>query len=95
MCHLRGDCRPGDLGEPGVNEDRPGAKYEKQEKVRGLIWARLFIPKNKIWSSVRFVMEKGNYLRIRGTLTFGKNVEDLDFLRKNLKSSKRWRIENK
>jgi hypothetical protein len=51
MCYLRGDCRPGDFGESAVDKDGPGAKHEKQEKVRGLIWARLLIPKNTIWSA--------------------------------------------
>ena len=36
MCYLRGDRRPGDFGEPGIDKDGPGAKHEKQEKVRGL-----------------------------------------------------------
>ena len=34
MCYLRGDCRPGDFGEPGIDKNGPGSKHEKQEKVR-------------------------------------------------------------
>jgi hypothetical protein len=60
MCYLRGDCRPGDFGEPGIDKNGPGAKHEKQEKVRELMWARLLIPKNTIGSSTRFVTKKGN-----------------------------------
>jgi D-mannonate dehydratase len=95
MCFLRGDCRPGDFGESAVDKDGPGAKHEKQEKVRGLIWARLLIPKNTIWSSARFVMEKENYPRNLMSLMFAEDVEVLDSLKKNLKSWKRWKIENK
>jgi hypothetical protein len=53
MLDLRGTCRPGDFEQSGVDKDGTGAKHEKQEEVRGLIWARLLIPKNTIrysWS---------------------------------------------
>jgi len=89
ICYLRGDCRPGDFGESAVDKDGPGAKYEKQEKVRGLIWARLLIPKNTIWSSARFVMEKENCPRTLMVLMFAKNAEVLDSLRKKWESLKR------
>jgi hypothetical protein len=82
MCYLRGDCRPSDFAEPGIDENGSGAKHEKQEKVRGLIWARLLIPRNTIWFSARFVMEKGNYQRTLMSLMFAKNAEVLDSLRK-------------
>ena len=78
MCYLRGDCRPGDFGKSGIDKDGPGAKHEKQEKVREVIWVRPLIPKNTIWSSARFVMEKGNYPRTLMSLMFAKNVEALD-----------------
>ena len=42
MCYLRGDCGPGDFGEPGIDKNGPGAKHEKQEKVRGLIGGQDF-----------------------------------------------------
>jgi len=95
MCYLRGDCRPGDFGEPAIDKNGPDAKHEKQEKMRGLIWTRPLIPKNTIWSSARFVMEKENYPRTLGVLMFAEYVEVLDSLKKNLKSSKRWKIESK
>jgi hypothetical protein len=53
MCYLRGDCRSGDIGEPGIDKNGPDAKHEKQEKMRGLIWGILLIPKNIIWFSAR------------------------------------------
>jgi hypothetical protein len=37
MCSLRGDCGRGDFGESAIDKDGPGAKHEKQEKVRGLV----------------------------------------------------------
>ena len=51
MCYLRGACRSGDLGESGVGKDGTVSKHEKQQKVIGLIWVRLLIPKNRIGSS--------------------------------------------
>jgi len=60
MCSLRGDCRSGDFGEPAIDENGPGAKHEKQEKVRGSIWGGLLIPKNTIWSSALSAREMGN-----------------------------------
>jgi hypothetical protein len=55
MCSLRGDCRPGDFGKSAIANDGSGAKHEKQEKVRGLVWARLLSPENTICSYVLFV----------------------------------------
>ncbi len=78
-------------GSVGDNIDsllRLSPKHEKQEKVRGLIWSRLLIPTNSIWSSARFVMEKGNYPRILMGLMPAEDVEVLGSLKKNLKSSK-------
>ena len=83
MCYLRGDCRPGDSGEPAIDKNGPGSKREKQEKVEGLIWRRLLILKNTIWSSALFVMEKGNYLRILGALMFVENAGVLGSLKGN------------
>jgi len=37
ICYLRGDCRPGDFGEPAIDKNGPDTKHEKQEKMRGLI----------------------------------------------------------
>lgn len=50
MPYLRGDCRPGDFGEPTIDKNGPDTKHEIQEKVRGRIWGRLLIPKNTIRS---------------------------------------------
>jgi hypothetical protein len=94
MCYLRGDCRPGDFGEQAIDKNGSDAKHEKQEKMRGFIWARPLIPRNTTWYSARFVMGKENYPRNPGVLMFAEDVEDLDLLKKNLKSSKRWKIES-
>jgi hypothetical protein len=51
MCYLRGACRSGDFGESGVDKDGTGAEHERQENLRGLIWARHLLPKNRICSS--------------------------------------------
>jgi hypothetical protein len=56
MCYLRGACRSGDLGESRVDKDGTVAKHEIQQKVRGLIWARLLIPKNSLCSSAESLM---------------------------------------
>jgi len=60
-----------------------------------LIWARLLTPKNTIWSSAQFVIEKENYPRALMSLRFAEDVEVLDSLKMNLRSSKRWKIESK
>jgi len=88
VCYLRGDCRSVDFGESAIDEVGPGIKYEEQEKVNGSIWVRLLIPQNTIWSSARFVMGKGNYLRTLMVLMFAKNVAVLDSFRKSLKLRK-------
>jgi len=44
MLDLRGACRPGNFEESGVDKDGTGSKHEIHEKVRGLIWPRLFDP---------------------------------------------------
>jgi PHP family Zn ribbon phosphoesterase len=33
VCYLRGGCRPGDFGEPAIDEIGSAAKHETQEKV--------------------------------------------------------------
>jgi len=58
VCYLRGDYRSGHFGESEIDEVGPGAKHEKQEKMRRLMWARLLLPKNMIWSSALFVTGK-------------------------------------
>jgi hypothetical protein len=63
--------------------------------VRGLIWGRLSISKNTIWSYVLFAGERADCPRTLMALVFAKNAEVLDSLKKDLKSSKRWKIENK
>jgi hypothetical protein len=80
------------LGEPAIDEDGAAARHEKQEKVRGLIWGRLLIPKNTISPSVLFAREMGNYRRTLMVLIFAEDVEVLDSLKKNLKSLKRWKV---
>ena len=56
MCYLRGACRSGDLGESGVDKDGTVSKHEIQQKVKELIWAKLLIPKNSIYSSAESLM---------------------------------------
>ena len=80
MCYLRGDCRPGDSGEPTFDKDGPVAIHEKQEKATGLIWGRLLIQKNTIWSPVRFVREKVNCPKTLMVLKFAHDVQALDSL---------------
>jgi hypothetical protein len=55
MRYLWRDSRPGHSGEPAIDKNRPGAKHEKQEKVRGLIWGRLLIRENATGSSPQAV----------------------------------------
>ncbi len=95
MLDLRGTCRPCDIGESGIDKDRTGAKHEKQEKLTGFIRPRRFIPKNTIWSSARFVMEKENYPGTLLSLMFAEAVEVLDSLEMNLKFAKGSKIESK
>lgn len=85
MCYLRGDYRSGHFGESEIDEVGPGAKHEKQEKVRTLIWAGLSPHKNTKWSFVRFVTEKENYPGTLMVLMFAKNVGDLSSLEENRK----------
>jgi hypothetical protein len=94
VCCLRGDCRSGDFGEPAIDEIGPDARHKKQEKVRGFIWARPLIPKNTIRPSALSAREMGSYPRTPGGIMFAEHVEVLDSLKKNLKSSKRWKIES-
>jgi hypothetical protein len=82
VCYLRRDCRSGDFGEPAIDKSGPGAKHKKQEKVRGLIWARLLSPKNTIWTSVLFAREMGNYPRTLMVLMFAENVGVFGFIKK-------------
>lgn len=92
---LRGECGPGDFGESAIDKDRPGAKLKKKEKVRGLVWARLLIPKNTRWSYVLCAKERVDCPRTLMVLMFAEDAEGLDLLKKDLKSWKRWKIENK
>jgi hypothetical protein len=81
MCYLRGDCRPGDFGEPAIDKDGSGAQHEKQEKVRGLIWARLLIPKNTIWSSARICDGKGKLPKNPGGFDVCRTCEGFGFVK--------------
>ena len=65
MLDLRGACRSGDFGESGVDKDGTVAQHERQENLRGLIWASPLIPKSRICSSDRPLMKKGNYLELK------------------------------
>jgi len=49
--------------------------------VRRLIWRRLLVPKDTIWSSAQSVMEKGDYPSIVGALMSVEIVGVLDSLR--------------
>jgi hypothetical protein len=53
---------------------------------------KTFNPQNTIWSSARFVREKENYPRALMSLMFAEDVEVLDSLKMNLRSSKRLKI---
>ena len=89
MCYLRGDCRPGDFGEPGIDKNGPGAKHEKQEKVRRLIWAISLNPENTIWMCVLFATDGVDCPRTLVALLFAEDVRGLDSSKEKRKSLKK------